>query len=89
MSKPITKEDLERIHDKFITDPDWQVVVALIEQFIEPLKSIDSIDTTGKSADEVFAELKGQKIAYEKLRQFLDETKLIESAVTKPTENWR
>jgi len=89
MSKEVTKEDLKKIYDKFITDPDWKIVEELILQFVEPLKSIDSIETQGKTADEVFAQLKGQQVAYEKLTSFLAETKLIETAVTNKPENWR
>lgn len=79
----ITKADLKRIHDKFITDPDWKIVESLIEQFIEPLKSIDTIETSGKNADEVFAMVQGRKIAYESLRKFVDELRLVKIGVTK------
>ena len=82
----ISKQDLERIYEKFISDPDWKIVEALLEQFIEPLKSIDSIDTEGKTSDEVFAELKGNQTTYRVLSDFLNETKLLKTAVTKNTE---
>lgn len=83
----ISKQDLERIHEKFISDPDWKIVEALLEQFIEPLKSIESIDTKGKTSDEVFAELKGNQTTYEALSNFLNETKLLKTSVTKKTQN--
>jgi len=82
----ITKADLKRIHEKFISDPDWKIVEALIEQFIEPLKSIDAIDTKGKTADEVFANVEGRKIAYSSLRDFLNEIRMIKTGVTKLNE---
>lgn len=85
----ITKQDLERIQQKFISDPDWKIVEALLNQFLEPLKSIDSIDTKGKSSDEVFAELKGRQITIEALSNFLAEVKLLKISVTKNTENSR
>lgn len=82
----ISKQDLERIHQKFVSDPDWRIVEALLNQFIEPLKSIDSIETTGKSSDEVFAELRGRQITYDALSNFLSEVKLLKTSVTKHTD---
>lgn len=82
----ITKQDLQRIQEKFVSDPDWKIVEELLNQFIEPLKSIDSIDTEGKTSDEVFAELKGNQTTYRVLSDFLNETKLLKNAVTKQTE---
>ena len=78
----VTKQDLERIYDKFITDPDWKIVEALIEQFIEPMKLIDDIDTKGKSADEVMGEVVGRKRAIEAMTNFLNETKLLQQVTT-------
>lgn len=83
----ITNQDLQRIHEKFVSDPDWKIVEALIEQFIEPLKSIDSIDTEGKTADEVFAELKGNQTTYRVMNDFLNEVRLLKNGVNKRAEN--
>lgn len=83
----ITKQDLQRIHQKFISDPDWKIVEALLNQFLEPLKSIDSIETKGKTSDEVFAELKGRQLTIEALSNFLSEVRLIKTSVTKQTDN--
>lgn len=85
----ITKQDLQRIHQKFLSDPDWRIVEELLNQFLEPLKSIDSIDTKGKTSDEVFAELRGRQLTSDALRNFLSETNLIKSSVKKNTENPR
>lgn len=78
MYKEITKQDLETIYQKFLTDPDWKIIEALIMQFVEPLKSIENIDTKGKTADEVFAQLKGRQDCIEALTSFLNETKLVQ-----------
>lgn len=85
----VKKEDLDLIYDKFITDPDWKIVTTLIEQFIEPLKSIESIDTEGKTSDEVFAQLKGQKTAIDAMEKFLDETRLIQQNLKQQDTDWR
>lgn len=79
----ISKQDLQRIHDKFISDPDWKIVEALLNQFIEPLKTVEGIDTKGKTADEVFALVEGRKIAIDCLSNFLSEVKLLKIGVTK------
>jgi hypothetical protein len=82
----ITKSDLERIHQKFVSDPDWRIVELLLEQFMEPLKGINNIDTKGKTADEVFALVEGRKIAIDALNNFLSEIRLLKTSVTKQTE---
>jgi hypothetical protein len=82
----ISKQDLERIHQKFVSDPDWRIVEQLLEQFVEPLKYVDNIDTKGKTADEVFALVEGRKLAIESLNNFLSEIRLLKTAVTKSTE---
>ncbi len=82
----ISKQDLERIHQKFVSDPDWRIVEQLLEQFMEPLKYVDNIDTKGKTADEVFALVEGRKLAIESLNNFLSEIRLLKTAVTKHAE---
>lgn len=85
----ITKQDLERIYQKFVSDPDWKIVEALLNQYLEPLKSIDAIDTKGKTSDEVFAELRGRQLTSDALNNFLSEVKLLKSSVNKNAENSR
>jgi hypothetical protein len=82
----ISKQDLERIHQKFVSDPDWRIIEQLLEQFMEPLKYVDNIDTKGKTADEVFALVEGRKLAIDSLNNFLSEIRLLKTAVTKQTE---
>lgn len=83
----ISKQDLQRIHEKFVSDPDWKVVEALLNQFLEPLLDIRSIETKGKTSDEVFAELMGRKLTADALSNFLSEVRLLKTSVTKQTEN--
>jgi len=81
----ISKQDLERIHQKFVSDPDWRIVEQLLEQFMEPLKYVDNIDTKGKTADEVFALVEGRKLAIDALNNFISEIRLLKTTVTKQT----
>lgn len=83
----ITKQDLQRIHEKFVSDPDWKIVEALLNQFLEPLLDIRSIETKGKTSDEVFAELMGRKLTADALSNFLSEVRLLKTSVTKQTGN--
>lgn len=83
----ISKQDLQRIHQKFVSDPDWKIVEALLNQFLEPLLDIRSIETKGKTSDEVFAELMGRKLTADALSNFLSEVRLLKTSVTKQTEN--
>lgn len=83
----ISKQDLQRIHQKFVSDPDWKIVEALLNQFLEPLLDIRSIETVGKTSDEVFAELMGRKLTADALSNFLSEVRLLKTSVTKQTEN--
>lgn len=83
----ITREDLQRVHSKFVTDPDWHIVESLIEQFIEPLKTIETIDTKGKTADEVFAQVEGRKLSVDAMSSFLNEMRLLKTSVTKTAED--
>lgn len=82
----ISKQDLERIHQKFVSDPDWKIVEALLNQFLEPLLDIRSIETSGKTSDEIFAELMGRKLTADALSSFLSEVRLLKTSVTKNTE---
>lgn len=83
----ITKQDLQRIHEKFVQDPDWKIVEALLNQFLEPLLDIRSIETKGKTSDEVFAELMGRKLTADALSNFLSEVRLLKTSVTKQNES--
>lgn len=83
----ISKQDLQRIHEKFVQDPDWKIVEALLNQFLEPLLDIRSIETKGKTSDEVFAELMGRKLTADALSNFLSEVRLLKTSVTKQNES--
>ncbi len=83
----ITKQDLQRIHEKFVSDPDWKIVEALLNQFLEPLLDIRSIETKGKTSDEVFAELMGRKLTADALSNFLSEVRLLKTSVNKMNES--
>lgn len=70
------------VSEKFYNDPEWGVVEEILMDKINQLRDMDEIDDT-KHPDEVKAELKGRKKAYQLLLAFLGEAKLIGQAPTK------
>lgn len=76
-------EDIKICIDTFFTHPQWGKCLDIIRNYVEPLKDLNTIDTKGKTSDEVFAEVKGRQIACEKLEQFISESLTIQKAVSK------
>lgn len=70
------------VSERFYNDPEWGVVEEILMEKVNQLRDMDEIDDT-KHPDEVKAELKGRKKAYQLLLAFLAETKLISQAPTK------
>jgi len=61
---------------RFFEDPEWKSVEDMILNYIEPLKDFDTIDLKAP-AENVKAEVIGRMLAYNSLKKFLDETKLV------------
>lgn len=68
--------DLQKLNEKFFTDPDWAMMEELIRGYIDPLKSVGTIDPK-LSNDQIATEVRGRQIAYEQLDRFLTDTKII------------
>lgn len=64
------------IQERFFKDPEWHLVTELIEQFIEPLLNMDTIDVS-QPAEHVKAEIVGRRLAHKALRDFCEQSKLI------------
>jgi hypothetical protein len=73
---------------KFFSDPDWSKVEDLILNYIEPLVDMNTIDTT-QPAEHVKAELIGRTLAYNKLVDFLNDSKLINRKLDKVKNPFR
>lgn len=73
----INNEKLAIIKQKFISDPDWSIIEEILTQRIQELDRLSSIDTKGKTADEVFAEVKGRQIIIHEERMFLEQMGLL------------
>lgn len=73
--------------EKFIKDPDWNIMEELLQTYIAVHSQINNIDPK-KSSDEIAAEVRGRQIAIQSLASFLNETGVIKNAeekIIKPT----
>ena len=70
--------DLQKLKEKFFTDPDWAMMEELITSYIEPLASSLNIKSD-MSNDEIASEVRGRQLAYNALHTFLSQ-----SGVLKP-----
>jgi len=72
----IEHKDLKEVQEVFFQDPRWKTVEDVIYEYITPLLDMSTIDTT-KDGETVRAEIIGRTLAYETLKKFLDDAKLV------------
>ncbi len=75
MSK-LTREQEQRIGAKFFNDPDWGLVEEMINEYIEPLRDISTIDLD-RGADAVMADVAGRQKAYDGMVSFLRDCRIL------------
>ena len=66
---------MNKLQQKFFSDPDWEEVVKLLMGRVDELKNFDTIDTN-QSAETVKAEIIGRRLAYNALIEFIQDTKI-------------
>ena len=77
---------------EFFTHPNWDSVIDLLRYYISDLQSIDSIDTTGKSNDEIATELRARQITKERIESFINDSltlKKVKEGVQSTTRKYR
>lgn len=67
---------METLITRFFQDPEWKNVEDMILKYIEPLRDFESIDLK-QPAEHVKAEVIGRMLAYNSLKKFLEDTKLV------------
>lgn len=67
---------MKTIRDRFINDPEWYLVEQLIREYIDPLLDMSTVDTK-QPAENVKAEIIGRTLAYERLNEFLEQSKIL------------
>lgn len=71
-----TDKDLKEVQEVFFKDARWSTVEQLIYEYINPLLDMSTIDTT-QPAEHVKAEIIGRRLAYDKLYEFISQSKLV------------
>lgn len=69
---------LEKLHAKFFTDPDWSIMEDFILSYIEPFRSVANIPTK-LTNDQIATEVRGRQLMVEQLEKFLDDARMIKS----------
>ena len=85
---PQDKEQLVKSLTKFTADPEWYIVENVLMSYIEPLKSVSSIDTK-LSNDQIASEVRGRQIAIDGLTKFLDDMKIVNKKITNVTPSFK
>lgn len=78
--------DIQKLKDKFFTDPDWSMMEELIRGYITPLESSLNIDPNW-SNDQIATEVRGRQLAYKSLDDFLTQSGVLKQRIinTKPS----
>ncbi len=72
----VEPQNIKILQDKFFSDPDWVHMEQLLLDYIEPLKDMNSVDTT-QPAEHVKAEIIGRNLAYESIDKFIRDNKIV------------
>lgn len=76
--------DLKKLNEKFFTDPDWAMMEELILSYIDPLKSVETINAK-MSNDQIATEVRGRQISYDALYRFLQDAKVVTRRIAQRT----
>lgn len=60
--------------EEFFLHPNWDSCLELFRMYIEDLHSVDTIDTKGKTNDEVATELRARQITKDRIERFIEDT---------------
>lgn len=80
--------DIQKLKDKFFTDPDWGMMEELIRTYITPLESCLNIDVTW-SNDQIATEVRGRQLAYKGMNDFLEGSQVLRPRIIKETNPFR
>jgi hypothetical protein len=79
---------MDKLQEKFFSDPDWKEVETMIERYMEPLMDMNTIDLT-QPAEHIKAEVIGRTLAYNKLADFLNDCGLVQNKIQKVVNPYR
>lgn len=81
--------DIQKLKDKFFTDPDWAMMEELLRSYIDPMASSMNIETVGKSNDEIATEVRGRQLAFNALEKFLNDSGVLKPRIISDTPSFR
>lgn len=67
---------MQKLYEKFFTDPDWHLVEKMIMDYVNPLIVMSDVDVT-QPAEHVKAEMIGRQKIYKAMCEFLEQTKIV------------
>lgn len=79
--------DIQKLKDKFFTDPDWSMMEELIRSYTTPMESSLNIDTA-KSNDEIATEVRGRQLAVQSLEDFLTQSGILKPRIISKPANF-
>lgn len=77
---------IQRLQEKFFSDPDWAEVENMLAEYIAPLVDPKNLDFS-QNATQFKAELKAKHKLYEQISQFLANTKIISRPLNEVKKN--
>ncbi len=80
--------DLKQLNERFFTDPMWGDMQELLEEYLEPFKSVLNIRKNATN-DEIATEVRGRQLMVEQLERFLSDTKIIKQRFNKPLNSFK
>jgi len=72
----MTDEIKKKLQSKFFSDPDWVLVENMINEYIEPLRDISTINLD-RGSDSVMADVAGRQKAYAGMTAFLRDCRIL------------
>lgn len=74
--------DIQKLKEKFFSDPDWKMMEELIHSYIDPLQSSLNINPT-MSNDEIATEVRGRQLAHKGMTDFLEGAGVLKPRIIK------
>lgn len=87
MNKQQKQQLVDLCTEHFFTHPHWESLLSLIELYIEPLKSISTLETKNKHNDEIATELKARQITVDSLSNFIRDSLVVRANKEKSVQN--
>jgi len=75
--------DLKQLTERFFTDPMWKDMEELLRSYIDPFKSVETIDSS-LSNDQIATEVRGRQLMVTQLEKFLTDAAVLKTRANRP-----